>query len=76
MLSIADFAKRNPLRSQRTCWACSLPQRKEIDAALRAGVSTLHVIRWLTDEVKMSPSVARRPRMDYHFKSNHHMLDR
>lgn len=51
------FAEQHQGLHTAQCWICTIPERKEIDAALRGGVGQMAVYRWLTMECGYQPRV-------------------
>lgn len=50
-LSLSAYAVQNPAkRGGLACWACSIPERAEIDEARRGGVSINTIRSWLITE--------------------------
>lgn len=70
---LRDYASKNA--RGLACWICSIPERKEIDEALKSEgpVSSISLIcRWLMDECKYSPKEASRNKLRRHRDQGHH----
>lgn len=65
-MNLLDYASAHTCH----CTICDLPERDEIDIAMRKGVSNSVVIKWLTQEKGLDVSVARsvRNHKDSHLK--------
>jgi len=65
-LTLKEYAIANPNKPQR-CWVCILPEREEIDEAIRNGTSNGVIRRWLISvkgykETDATPDKLRRHR--------------
>lgn len=72
-LSLSDYAKANPVKPPGfRCWACTIPERAEIDQARRDGMAVTVIREWLIREKGYAEDVASRPKLDRHFSTNRH----
>jgi hypothetical protein len=69
---LLQFSKTHPPYRPGKCWACSIPEAKEINEGKKAGLTVAVILRWLMEEKGYSPNEARSNRLHYHFSSNHH----
>lgn len=58
-----------------SCWACGIPQRAEVDTALRKGMSVGVIRRWLIDECGYPESAVTRAKIQNHRDKGHHERD-
>jgi hypothetical protein len=71
--TLAAYAKANPpKRGGRPCWACSLPERSEIDSGRKGGLVLSQIIGWLVNDKGYKPDVATHGRLAAHFDRRHH----
>ena len=77
--SLIEFAKQF---ERPSCIACSLPEREEMDAAYRSGVTRKTILRWLWDvkgyndksgwDEEGLPNGLSPSMLDKHFSQSHH----
>lgn len=78
--SLADFAKQF---EKVSCVACVIPERDEIDAAYRGGITRKTILRWLweakgygdksTFDENAQPTGISSTMLDKHFTGSHHL---
>jgi hypothetical protein len=73
-MTLADYAASGQglKRPGTTCWICNLPEREEVDAALREGTSVGVIRRWLIDVRGYSEGLATRNKIENHRNKGHH----
>lgn len=49
-LALTEFAATHKNKPGTPCWLCGLPERDEIDAALKKGVPQPAIVAWLRQE--------------------------
>ena len=59
-------------RPGTTCWVCGIPERAEIDIALRKNTSIGVIHRWLLDVRGYSRADATRRKIENHRNKGHH----
>jgi len=70
--SLKDYAVANPPHKGPVCWVCTLPQRVEIDQALRSGLYPTLIREWLINECGYKPSECSIPKVQGHHSRGHH----
>ena len=71
--SLTDFAKANPQRRTGKCWACSIPETKEINAGRHQGLSDWTIRQWLIRDMGYMPEEIGPGKLRHHFGSGHHL---
>jgi len=70
-MSIAEFVKKNPPKKHgNPCWACSIPERKEVDEAIRSGVGKRSITGWLQQECGYPKDMATEGRIAHHGRNH------
>jgi hypothetical protein len=52
-VSLADYAKTRSVKTGTLCTVCNLPQVDEINTAMKNGVGTATILKWLSEELEM-----------------------
>lgn len=72
--TLVEFSKANPNPHGGKCWVCTLPEKNEIDEALRTGQSQPVQIReWLINECGYGSDVCTSTRIAGHVQRRHYV---
>ncbi len=70
---LADFAAAHkPSKKGPTCWACSIPEAKELAEGRKRGLPVVTMRRWLIEDCGYTSSEATYNKLRDHFVKEHH----